>query len=191
MKVRPMIVGAAGASMMILATPCSASAVAPIDGSHYSGTDSGSGEVCGLPLNFESSFSGVTSVRPAPGSGQAFLAHDTYQYTDIITLDDDDPSTMEFVRLEAKGNFREQRALLLNPEEPNVYGISAVDAGIFRIYGTDGSLLLQSPGNVKIHQTFDTEGDGAPGGIVLDETVVSHGAPVTGDLCEVLVAELT
>jgi hypothetical protein len=191
MKATRLIAGAAGASLMILATPSGAPAVAPVERERYSGVDSGSGEVCGLPLNFESSFSGVASIRPAPGSDEAFLAQDKYRFTDIVTLDDGDPSTTEFVRVEAKGNFREQRAVLLGPDDLNVYVITAVDAGTFRLYGTDGSLLLQTPGNVKIRQVFDTEGDGAPGGIVLDETVVTHGPPETGDFCDVLIAELT
>jgi hypothetical protein len=191
MNAKRMIAGAAGATLMILATPGAAPAAAPVERFRYSGVESGAGEVCGLPIAYESTFSGFTSIRPAPGSDQAFLAHQNYQFADIVTLDDDDPSTTEFVRVEAKVNFRAQRAVPLDPAEPNVYVFTAVEAGTFSMYGTDGSLLLQNPGNVKIRQTFDTGGDGAPGGITLDETGVSHGPPVTGDFCEVLVAELT
>jgi hypothetical protein len=191
MKTTRLIAGAAGASLMILATASAAPADAPVERFRFSGTERGADEVCGLPIAYESTFSGFTSVRPAPGSDEAFLAHQNYQFEDVVVLDDDDPDTTELVRIEAKLNFREQRAVLLDPDDPNVYVFTAVEAGTFRMYGTDGNLISQTPGNVKITQVFDTEGDGAPGGIVLDETVVSHGPPVSVDFCEVLVAELT
>jgi hypothetical protein len=185
MKATRLIAGAAGAGLMILATPGGATAAAPVERFRYSGVESGADEVCGLPIAYESTFSGSTSVRPAPGSDEAFLAHQIYQFKDVVVLDDDDPSTTEFVRVEARVNFREQRAVLLDPDDPDVYVFTAVEAGTFRMYGTDGTLLSQTPGNVKIRQVFDTEGDGARAASCWTRPLsrMDHPKPATSATC--------
>jgi len=86
----------------------------------------------------------------APRSDQAFLGHNHYAFTDIITLDDDDPTTNEFVWVEGNGNFREQKATLLDPAKPNVYQFTAVEAGTFWVYDAAGELLLSGSGNRKL-----------------------------------------
>ncbi len=148
-------------------------------------------ELCGLDVHLEQTFSGMFSIRPAPGSDEAFLGHDNYRFTNIFTLNDDDPTTNEFLRVEANGNFREQKATLLDPSEPNIYRFTLVDASQYRIYGSDGALRFRNSGVAKITITFDTLGDGQPGGELIDEVVVEHGYPKDADFCEVLVAELT
>jgi hypothetical protein len=90
--------------------PGTAQADRPIDREHYAEQDSGDFELCGLAVHSEATFEGTLSIRPAPGSDEAFLAHDNCRYTNVYTLDDDDPSTDDFVRVEAHLNFREQKA---------------------------------------------------------------------------------
>jgi hypothetical protein len=191
MKARSVAAVAGLAGLLLTGAPGTAQAVKPIEREHFEGSDSYDEKQCGLDVHVETTFSGVFSVRPVPGSDQAFFGHNNYQFTDIITLDDDNPDTNEFVRVEGNGNFREQKATLLDPAKPNIYQFQAVEAGTFRVYDADGELLLAASGNLKLTAIFDTLGDGVPGGSLLDETVVEHGSPNTPDFCEVLVAELT
>ena len=191
MKARSVAALAGLAGLLLTGAPGTAQAVKPIEREHFEGSDSYDEQMCGLDVHIEATFSGMSSVRPAPGSDQAFLGHFNYQFTEIITLDDEDPDTTEFVRVEANGNFREQKATLLDPAKPNIYQFQSVEAGTFRVYDAAGELLASNSGNLKFTTIFDTLGDGVPGGIILEETVVEHGPPATADFCEVLVAELT
>ncbi len=163
----------------------------PIEREHFEGQDSSDFELCGLPVHSETIFKGSSSIRPAPGSDQAFLAHDNYRFTNVYTLNDDDPNTNEFVRVEAHLNFREQKATVLDPSKPNIYRFKANEATQFRVYGTDGTLLRRQSGVTKYTVVFDTLGDGKPGGILIKFDSVFKGYSDDKDFCTVLVAELT
>src|SRR3954468_21462266 len=63
---------------------------------------------CGLALHFESDVSGRSSIRPAPGSDEAFLFHDNYQFTETITLVSDPDGA--FVTTHANGDLVETSA---------------------------------------------------------------------------------
>jgi hypothetical protein len=182
----------AGVVVLTLAgPPGTAQADRPIDREHYAGQDSGDFELCGLPVHSEATFHGKLSIRPAPGSDEAFLGHNNYWFTNVYTLDDDDPNTDEFVRVEGHLNFREQKATLLDPSEPNIYQFTAAEATQYRVYGSDGTLLRRQSGVTKYTVVFDTLGDGKSGGILLSEDVVWHGYMDDVDFCTVLVAELS
>lgn len=180
---------AAAAAMLFAVQAGPAAAVKPIQKTeHYSGHDGFDMTDCGLDLHVEVDFGGVASIRPAPGSTEAFLAHDNYWFAEKITLagDEDGP----FVTTQGNGNLREQKAVLLDPAKPNIYQFSIVDAGTFRLYDSDGNQLAFGRGNAKITQVFDTGGDGQPGGVEISSTVIEHG-PFTGDFCAAIVSELT
>jgi hypothetical protein len=168
----------------------SANAVRPLEREHYADEDSTDLVLCGLDVHREQTISGNLSLRLAPGSEQAFLSLDNYKYTNVFTLNDDDATTNEFVRVEANGVFREQNARLVDPDEPDVYTFRAVEAAQFRVYGSDGELLYRNSGVVKYTAVIDTLGDGEPGGEFLDEVIVEHGYKDV-EFCGVLVAELT
>jgi len=182
----------AGAVVLTLAgPPGTAQADRPIDREHFAGQDSSNFELCGLAVHSEATFEGTSSIQPAPGSDEAFLAHNNYWFTNVYTLDDDDPNTDEFVRVEGHLNFREQKATLLDPSEPDIYQFTAAEATQFRVYGSDGTLLRRQSGVTKYTVVFDTLGDGAPGGELISEDVEWHGYMDDVDFCTVLVAELT
>jgi hypothetical protein len=155
----------------------------------YADTDSRDANRCGLALHIESTFSGKLSVHPAPGSTEAFLAHDNYQFTDVVTLvgNPDGP----FVTLTGNGNFREQHATLLDPNEPNIWAFDAIDVTAFRLYDSTGARIWQSTGVAKFTVVFNTRGDGMPGADFIEETAFVFHGPKTGDNCEALVAALT
>jgi hypothetical protein len=132
----------AGVIALVLAgRPGTAQADRPIIRENTTGHASSDFELCGLAVHGEETFSGPFSIRPAPGSDEAFLVHDSYRYTNVFMLDGEDPSTDEFARVKAHVNFREQQATLLDPSDPNIYQFTAVEASYFRVYGTDGNLL--------------------------------------------------
>jgi hypothetical protein len=181
-------VGAVGLLVMGVAGP--AQAVKPVEKSApYADMDSRDETNCGLAIHVASTFSGRFSVHPAPGSTEAFLAHDNYEFTDVVTLvgDPDGP----FVTITGNGNFREQHATLLDPAEPNIWSFDAVDAGIFRMYDSSGAKIWQSNGVAKFTAVFDTRGDAVPGADFIEETsFVFHGHE-TGEPCDALVGALT
>jgi hypothetical protein len=182
----------AGAFVLLLAGPVGpAQADRPVFREHYADQVSTNFELCGLALHSEMTIRGSYSVRPAPGSDEAFLAHDNSRYTNVFTLNDEDPNTDEFVTLEAHLNFREQKATLLDPSKPNIYQFEAVEATQYRVYSSDGRLLNRVAGVTKYTVVFDTLGDGQSGGIVLSIDVVTRGYPKSVDFCGVLVTELT
>jgi hypothetical protein len=182
----------AGVVVLLFAgLPGTAQADRPIERENYADQVSSNFELCGLSLHSEMTIRGSYSLRRAPGSDQAFLSHNNHRYTNVITLNDEDPNTDEFVRLEAHLNFREQKATVLDPSEPNIYQFEAVEATQYRLYSSDGTLLNRVAGVTKYTVVFDTLGDGQSGGIVLSEVVVTRGYPKSVDFCTVVVEELT
>ncbi len=143
---------------------------------------------CGLDLHFESDISGRSSIHPAPGSDEAFLFHDNYQFTETITLASDPHGA--FVTTQANGNFIETSATLLDPAEPTIYQFTTVDAGTFRLYGPDGTLLVHSTGGFKTTNIQDTLGDKEPGSEFLGETSVAAHGLNRGDFCEAVTSVL-
>src|SRR4051812_19637988 len=145
MNIRGTAVGLGAACLLVAGVAGPAQAVQPVAkmtpyAEHFSFDTSD----CGLALHFESDVSGRSSIRPAPGSDEAFLFHDNYQFTETITLVSDPDGA--FVTTHANGNFTEINATLLDPAKPTIYQFTTVDAGTFRLNGPDGTLLVHSTG---------------------------------------------
>ena len=189
MKIRGIAAGLGAAGLLVAGVAGPAQAVQPVAkmtpyAQHFSfdTTD------CGLDLHFESDVSGRSSIHPAPGSDEAFLFHDNYQFTETITLASDPDGA--FVTTQANGNFIETSATLLDPAKPTIYQFTTVDAGTFRLYGPDGTLLVHSTGVFKTTNIQDTMGDKAPGSALLEEiSVEAHGLD-RGDFCEAVTSVL-
>jgi hypothetical protein len=190
MRIRRIAAAVGTVGLLVLGVAGPAQAVKPIEKTApYAGTDSRDANNCGLALHIESTFSGMFSVHPAPGSTEAFLAHDNYQFTDVVTLvgNPDGP----FVTITGNGNFREQHATLLDPTQPNIWAFDALDVAIFRLYDSSGAKLWQSTGVAKFTVVFNTRGDGVPGADFIEETSFVFHGPQTGNNCEALVGALT
>ena len=184
---------AAGTGLLILAAPGIALADPPLPGggAYDNGTVEESFELCGLPIDVARTRTGVFSERLAQGSDQAFLAMDRYRYTNVFTLDDDDPTTNGSLRIEATGLFQEQSARQLDPANPDIYAFRAIDRTTFRAYGSDGQLLYRNTGVLHLDAVLDTLGDGQPSAEIISETVRVSGYTKDVDFCGALVSELT
>lgn len=144
---------------------------------------------CGLDLYAETTVAGTTTIRPAPGSTEAFLAANQVRATDTIYLDageGNNPSG-DFVTVNSHARFLEQKATLVSG---TVYSFRQVENGQFTMYASDGTRLLRGNYHVKIIQVFDTEGDGQPGGIEIETTEVLR-ENASADFCATLAGALT
>lgn len=164
-----------------------AAAAPPYDHERFSGAASFDFDDCGVVLHSEVSFQGVTTIRTVRDSdGQAFFGHDTFQFSETITLADEDPATNDFVTTKGVGNFVEQHATHVSG---TVWEFQAISAGSFVVRDADGNVLLRDRGVLQLTAVFDTLGDGQPGGVLISETVVVRG-PHSDAFCEVVTAEL-
>jgi hypothetical protein len=78
----------------------------------------------------------------------------------------------------------------------NLFRFTAVEAGQpFRLYDSEGNLLLRDRGVIRHSAVFDTEGDDTPGAVLIEEFEPSVRGPHPGffdeTLCPVLVPLLT
>jgi len=190
MKIRSVAAGFVVAGLLVMGVAGPAQAGKPTEkvapyAQHFSFDTSD----CGLELHYESDVSGKSSIHPVPGSTEAFLFHDSYQFAETITLvsDPDGP----FVTTEAHGNFHETHGVLLNPAEPTIYEFTSLDASRFRMFDSRGAEILSGSGVFKSTAIFDTLGDGVPGAQFIEETSgIEHGHQ-TGGFCDALVGALT
>ncbi|MBA2767718.1 MAG: hypothetical protein H0U35_01030 [Sporichthyaceae bacterium] len=171
--------------MVIGASPAQAK---PFEKGHFEDSFGYNDTFCGLAVHVETTFSGSFVTRTVRDSGgQAFLGHSNVKFTDVITLNDDDPATTEFVVAEGIFAFHEQRATLVGG---TVWEFEAIEAGTFTLSDSEGNALIRERGVAKFTIVFDTLGDSMPGGVLISEDVVLHG-PHSDAICDVLVAELT
>ena len=166
-----------------VAVPGVAQAAPPLENSHYDYVDVGSFDDCGFTIDFESTNTGHFMVREVEGSGgQAFLAHDNYQFRNVLT----NPETGAFMVVYGHGLFREVTA---SHVAGNIWEFTAADVGQpFTIEDSEGNVVLRDIGRVTLRALFDTLGDGEPGGILLEEEVTSVSGPHPGidaDFCAI------
>lgn len=160
----------------VLAVPGTASAAKPIIHERY--TDSGGPfevEICGVDLMLSFEVSGVFAARPVEGSDQAFLGADVFKVTETWE------TASGTLTIERHASFRETEGVkvpgtvvyewdvdddgdLDTVESEHVYTFTFQDAGYFRVYDEDGSLLLKATGNFRASEQFDTLGDFEIGG---------------------------
>ena len=177
------------AAALVVATPVAAQAGKPYEKtSHYEGTDSFDEEdFCGIEVHIEVEFSGVSHVLPVKGSdGQAFFGFDNYEFREVISTEDGSIST--------HGNavFHEQKATHIGG---NIWEFQFMDAGTFRVYDSDGNLLLKATGVFKASEQFDVLGDSEPGGEPVPgtfELIANHGLSFGDEeFCAAVLPELT
>jgi hypothetical protein len=130
---------------------------------------------CGLDLVRDSTFSGSFRDRVDKHSGgQAFFERFNLQFQDVFT-NRANGRTMTF---EGHSVTNEVKATLV---AGNVYEFTKVEAGQpFTVRDAAGRVVLRDRGVLRHHILFDTLGDGAPGGIEIDDQVVAVGGPHPG-----------
>ena len=173
----------------VLATPAVAHAGKPFEKSEpYSFSFSENEKLCGITVHYEVEGSGVSKVLPVKGSdGQAFLGFDNYEFTEVISTADGSITT------HGNGSFHEQKATHISGD---IWEFQFIDAGTFRVYDSDGNLLLRSTGVFKASERFDTRGDSQPGADPLEPSTfqVLHEAGQHFDeeeFCAAVLPELT
>ena len=131
-----------------------------VDSGSFSGTDSGT--TCGS-YAFETTFSESFTVKdatPATG-GQVFLFTLFAEFTDVITH----PETGAFVTLSGHILLKETRP---RPLDGSVYTVRTIEVSRFVLRDMDGKVVLKDVGLIEFAEIFDTLGDSAPGGVVLE-----------------------
>ena len=178
------------AAAVVLVTPVAAQAGQPFEKSqYYEGTDSyNEPDFCGIAVHVEVSFSGVAKTLPVKGSdGQAFFGFDNYEFSEVIS------TKVGWVRTSGNGSFHEQKATHISG---NIWEFSFIDAGTFRVYDSDGNLLIRATGVFKASEQFDTLGDSQPGAVpVVPSTftpILDRGQKFSDeDFCAAVLPELT
>jgi len=174
---------------LVLATPVAAHAGKPFAPSErYSFTDSfDEPDFCGIEVHIEVERIGVSHVHPVKGSdGQAFLGFDNYEFREVISTEAGSIST------HANAVFHEQKATHISGD---IWEFQFLDAGTFRVYDSDGNLLLRATGVFKAVEQFDTFGDSQPGGEPVPDTfevIAVHGQSFSEEeFCAAVLPELT
>jgi hypothetical protein len=130
-------------------------------------------------------------LRSRTGKGtltSAFFAHVNFGYTETWTA-----TNGRFVTVTGKANNNEVKAV---PLGDNVFRFTDTQAGQpFRLYDSEGNLLLRDRGLIRFTFDFDTLGDDEPGGVEVQELEPSVRGPHPGfadeTLCPVVVPLLT
>jgi hypothetical protein len=161
------------AALIALAvTPAQATVV---DRGSFAGSETVPDPVCGLPLTRSSTFSGSFRIRVDKQSGgQAFFQRLNIEFRDVFT-NSANGKTMTF---EGHSVLNEIAA---TPLGGNVYEFTVVEAGQpFVVRDGNGRVVLRDRGVLRHRVVFDTLGDGMPGGVTLEDEVVSVGGPHPG-----------
>jgi hypothetical protein len=178
------------AAAVVLVTPVAAQAGQPFEKSHYyEGTDSyDEPDLCGIAVHVDVTFSGTAKTLPVKGSdGQAFFGFDNYEFSEIISTEDG------WVQTFGNGSFHEQKATHISGD---IWEFQFIDAGTFRLYDSDGNLLVRATGVFKASEQFDTLGDSQPGAVPLEPStfmpILDKGLKFSDDdFCAAVLPELT
>lgn len=165
---------AAGALSLAAFTAPAASA-APVDSFDYAFSDSWVSYSCGFPMQIDVSYTGHQTSKAATPStgGQMFRFSDKYRITAVYTNLDNRQHVTEV----DAGNFREGPAQVIS-DDGRIIRFRTKDSGAtLTIYDADGRVLLMDRGTVVNEYTFDTLGDGVPGGEFLGEELVRVSGP--------------
>jgi hypothetical protein len=147
-----------------------------VDRGTFEGSDPGvAEEICGIDLVRESTFSGSYRVRLDKASdGQAFFQRLNLQYRDVFT----NPINGRSMTFEGRSVRNEISATKV---QDDVYAFTEIEAGQpFTVRDGAGNVVQRDRGVIRHHILFDTLGDGAPGGVQLDDQVVGVGGPHPG-----------
>lgn len=154
------------------AAPASATVV---DKGEFSFTESVPEDLCGIAVVRDSVVSGKFRIRVDKASGgQAFFQRLNFSYEDVFT----NPSNGRSITFEGHSVINELKATQV---EGTVYRFTTIEAGQpFAVRDGAGRVVLRDRGVLRHSVVFDTLGDGAPGGIELENTIVAVGGPHPG-----------
>jgi hypothetical protein len=145
--------------------------------------------ICGIDVQIEGTATGSGLVRTGKGKqASAFFQHVNFAYSETWTATND-----RFVTVTGNANDIEIKAV---PLGGNVFRFTEVQSGQpFRLYDSQGNLVLRDRGVIRFTFDFDTLGDQMPGGDLVQELEPSVRGPHPGfddaTLCPVLVPLLS
>jgi len=145
--------------------------------------------ICGIDVQGEGTATGAGSNRTGKGKlASAFFTHVNFAYSETWTADNG-----QFVTVTGKSNNNEVKAV---PLGDNVFRFTDTQAGQpFRLYDSEGNLLMRDRGLLRFTFDFDTLGDDEPGGELVQDVELSVRGPHPGfddaTLCPLLVPLLT
>jgi len=146
-------------------------------------------EFCGIEVLVEGTESGQGRVRSGTGKlATAFFGRTNFAFSETWTA-----ANGMSVTVTGRFVFNEVKAV---PLGGTVFRFTAIEAGqAFRLYDSQGNLLLREGGVIRFSVVFDTLGDATPGGVFIEELepIVRGQHPGFDDetLCPVLVPLLT
>jgi hypothetical protein len=146
-------------------------------------------EICGIEVQIEGTVSGSVTFRTGKGKfDTAFFQHSNLEYSETWTA-----AGGGFVTVTGRSNFNEVKAV---PLGGNLFRFTAVEAGQpFRLFDSQGNLVLRDRGAIRFSAVFDTLGDEVPGAVLVEEFEPSVRGPHPGffdeTLCPALVPLLT
>jgi hypothetical protein len=145
--------------------------------------------ICGIEVQIEGTASGQGRIRTGKGElATAFFERINVAFSERWTA-----ANGSYVAVTGRFVFNEVKAV---PLGGNLFRFTAIEAGQpFRLYDSQGNLLLRDRGVIRFSIIFDTLGDATPGGVLVEEFEPSVRGPHPGfddeTLCPVLVPLLT
>ena len=145
--------------------------------------------ICGIDVQIEGAVTGAGRIRTGKGKlAEAFFGHLSFEYSETWTAAND-----SFVTVTGNANDIEVKAV---PLGGNVFRFTHIQAGQpFRLYDSQGNLVLRDRGVIRFTADFDTLGDHMPGAELIQEFEPSVRGPHPGffdeTLCPVLVPLLS
>jgi hypothetical protein len=146
-------------------------------------------EICGIEVQIEGTVSVHGRIRTGKGKlATAFFGLFNVDYSETWAA-----ANGRFVTVTGNSVFNEVKAV---PLGGNLFRFTAVEAGQpFRLYDSQGVLVLRDRGVIRHSAVFDTEGDASPEAVLIEEFEPSVRGPHAGffdeTLCPVLVPLLT
>ena len=144
--------------------------------------------ICGINLHGEGTATGAGRSRTGKGKfDSAFFVHVNFAYSETWAANG------QVVTVTGKSNNNEVKAV---PLGDNVFRFTDTQAGQpFRVYDSEGNLLLRDRGLIRATFDFDTLGDDEVGGEFVQDVDLRVRGPHPGfddaTLCPVLVPLLT
>lgn len=128
----------------------------------YDFTDSDTFNDCGTTIGYEGHFWGHTTIRDANRStgGQFFYFRDYSNASETFT----DLSTGDFITATASVTFRELQPRVISDDGRIIEWITKASGVHWELRDSDGNLLLRDRGTITERYSFDSLGDGQPGG---------------------------
>ena len=156
----------------------------PYESGTYEYHDTFSFRDCGLRLHGDDSGYGRFAIREIRGSeGEAYLAHDNYWYTLVVTNKDNG----KWMVVRGHALFREMTGTQIDGD---IWEFTARESGQPTIVeDMTGAVVMRDRGMIEFRGVFDVLGDGQPSGELIEEEILHIAGPhplFEGGLCGIV-----